>query len=283
MKDERAKMCIWKSLLLICSVSVLFTVAIVSEDSSARSYSDIKGYGNYNKAVLNSEYRFYYEGDPNDYTTGGYAKIYYYPKRGSSRVMAKKYLQPGETMCCIGKYRGKYYFNVEYGFGSQAVYTYKPRYRKFRLLAKKINFGAFKKRKSTNAHSVGLMKKRYVIAYPGMPSDAYCGYGLLYVYDLKKNKKRSMGYVHDYIKVGRKIYSVTARPGDWARSSKTIIIVKRCNLNGKRLKTIRKYRAPFLKDAYGWAKITKSHIKWQYQKTLKSGRYVERTFKKKYR
>ena len=124
-----------------------------------------------------------------------------------------------------------------------------------------------------------MQDKRYALGVDFYPTDAAGAYHV-YVYDLKKNIKRSLGYVFDVARDGKKLYWVTT--SNFKYTKKTKILVKCSSLNGKNKKTYKSYKAGFLKNSYGRGEINKHYVKWSYFKT-KSNDSSLHTFKRKYK
>lgn len=273
-------------LVLILAVAMMAALPLLTEKASATSYpvmKDTHHEGTY--ALLSGTYEFDYSGNPSGSRSDNWGQILRYNSTYNEWVtVATLRLGEYDRMYCIGKYGGKFYFNVSSTVEAKGVYTYKLGDTKFRRVAKGINLHYFKKSygQKSNQRKLGIMKKRYVLAVKNYPTDVGDGCGKMYVYDLKKNKKKSLGHVFDYIKIGKKIYWVTVTPRNWYNSSKSKILVKKSNLSGGKIKTVKKYKAKFLKGSYGAGTITKHYVKWSYMKWA-NGDSSYKTFRKKYR
>ena len=242
---------------------IAFSCAARINTYAATSYPVIKDDGV--RATLSKHYKFRSPAysEYNSYSDVKYAYIYHDGKK-----VAKFKLTDYEIMECIGKYKGKYYFNVTNLVNAKGVYTYNPGSRKFNRVCKNMNFAYFKKkytRSEWHKQSSGLMGKRYILAKPYYPTDGYGGYGKAYVYDLKKNKKTYLGNARDIIKVGKRIYWTTTTPYMWDEAADPKIIVKSASISGKNKKTIKIERSDYMKQAgYGIGTINKHYAIWKF-------------------
>ena len=248
----------------IIIMSVMFFIALSCifrvNTYAATSYPVIKADGV--RATLSKNYKFKSPAysDYNSYTDIKYAYIYYKGKK-----VAKFKLTDYHIMKCIGKYKGKYYFNVTNLMEANGVYTYTPGSKKFKRICKNMNFEYFKRKYPGNKSTSGIMKKRYILARPYYPTDAYCGYGMVYVYDLKKQKKTYLGNARDVIRIDNKIYWTTTTPYEWDKADDPKIIVKSASLSGKNKKTIKTMRSDIMKQAgYGMGTINKHYAIWEF-------------------
>ena len=191
----------------------------------------------------------------------GYAYIY---RKG--KKIAKLKLTNCKEMMCIGKYKGKYYFNVRRLPEACAVYSYKLGDKKFKRVCKGLNFFAFKKKYTAKYQKkyYGIIDNRYIIARPFYPTDAYAGLGDVYVYDLKKSKRKLLGDARDITWVGKKIYWTTTVPHDWADSDAPVIVVNKADCNGDNIMTVKDIPFIDLHAVYGSGIIDKHYVTWKF-------------------
>ena len=268
---------------LLMTAAFILVAAFIShnEASAATKYPIIEKDGL--RATLSKTYSFYGPDYSYEYTgdTTQYAYIY---RNGKKYVKFK--LPESRRMTCIGKYKGKYYFNVdEGGVSAVGVYSYKPGDKKFKRVCKNLNFESFKKEyrsyEYARKHS-GIMGKRYILARRYFPTDAFDGFGAFYTYDLKKNKKRSLGDARDVICIGKKIYWTTTTPYEYGESKKASIVVKSSNCSGKKIETVKSIPFGNLGATYGSGSIDEQYVTWDFM-VAKGDSYDSATIKQKYR
>lgn len=253
-------------LVIMLGLTIMFIFAFAytyqEEAFASTDYPIIKNEGL--NANLNKKYSFKSPNYSNDYTgdTTKYAYIY---RNGKKYVKFK--LPESRRMTCIGKYNGKYYFNVENGYKAIGVYTYKIGSKKFKKVCKNMNFERFKKsyiKHPYHSQHSGIINKRYILARKNFPTDGYDGFGDAYVYDLKKNKKTSIGSARDIIAIGKKIYWTTTVPYDWASSENRTIVVKSSSDSGKDIITIKEIPFGHINASTGSAFIDSHYVKWNF-------------------
>ena len=264
------------ALIVTVLVSVI-PLGLTGKASAKAEYPIVKKHGL--SAKLSKIYTFKspdYGSNYKDKSTG-YAYIY---RKG--RKVAKLKLTNYREMYCIGKYKGRLYFNVSHIPEASAVYSYKLGDKKFKRVCKGLNFWAFKKKYTAQYQKKynGIVGDRYVIARDFYPTDAYGGYGNAYVYDLKKNKKKLLGDARDVTFVGKKIYWTTTVPRDWARADDPEIVVNEASMEGKKIKTILTIPFKDLNAGYGSGTIDKHYITWNFMTDDGNG---HATVKEKYR
>ena len=176
----------------------------------------------------------------------------------------------GGGLRCIGKYNGKFYFNVYtgYGAGYVGIYTIKPGDVKFTCVSRNINIREIEK--------ANLMSGRYILGFKYMTTDPSSGLGSTYVYDLKTNKKVSLGEIQDARKIGKKLYYLKKSAN---KKGKLVLKVYKCKHNGKSRKLVKAFTLKLkAKGDYGYGRLTSKKVQYHYIKDYKS-----RTITKKYR
>lgn len=267
---------IFKQLIVVVIMVLLaivsFSLTAPGKAYAKTSYPVIVGDGS--EAYMNKTYSFCADNYDKDGTH--YACII-----RKNKVIAKLKISRDSEVKCIGKYNGKYYFNVRSIPTCEAVYTYKLGAKKFKRVCKGINLSYFKSSYTTYGKSyAGIINKRYVLARDYYPTDAYGGYGNIYVYDLKKNKKKLLGDARDATFVGKKIYWTTTVPFDWARADDPSIVVNEATMEGKKIRTILTIPFKDLNAGYGSGTIDKHYITWKFITNDGTG---HATVKEKYR
>ena len=214
-------------------------------------------------AKLSKTYSFKSPDYNNNYT-GKSTKYAYIYRKG--KKIAKLKLTNYKEMYCIGKYNGRFYFNVRSIPEASAVYSYKLGDKKFRRVCKNLNFWTFKNKYAAKYQKkyYGIIDGRYVIARAFYPTDAYGGYGNVYIYDLKKNKKKLLGDARDVTFVGEKVYWTTTIPHDWVRADEPEIIVNEATMRGEDIKTILTIPFKDLHAGYGSGTIDKHYVTWRF-------------------
>ena len=268
------------SLILII---FMFSYAFLNEDNKAFADSYPKYIENTSEDILqhiwlSKEYEFISYWSPEYYVCTGASIIRHNGDQEETMVEWKP--SEYEDLTFAGKCNGKYYFNSMTHPAADSIYTYTLGSKKLKKLknSKNLNFAPFKKTEDT-LFNTGLIDKRYALGVDFFPTDA-AGQYKIYVYDLKKNIKRSLGYGFDVVRVDNRLYWVTT--SNMKYTKKTKILVKRSKLNGTNKKTYKSYKAGFLKDSYGRAEIGKHYVKYRYFKTKGNDTSVH-LFKRKYR
>jgi hypothetical protein len=265
--EGSAKM-VYKKTIIRSTVMVLLVTVLVSviplvstgKASAKTAYPIVKKDGL--SAQLSKTYTFKSPNYNYNYTGKSTRYAYIYKK---GKKIAKLKLTNYKEMYCIGKYKGRYYFNVRVVPDATAVYSYKLGDTKFKRVCKGLNFGAFRKTyvKYQKNYS-GIMGGRYIIARDDYPTDAYGGFGNAYVYDLKKNKKILLGNARDVIWINDKIYWTTTVPFDWAHADDPVIVVNEATISGKEIRTIKTIPIKDLGSRYGSGTIDKNYIVWKF-------------------
>lgn len=200
------------------------------------------------------------------------ADILYYDGIGAHLDQRGKLnLGPHGRIECVGRYKGKFYFNVskESGIISRGLYTIKPGDRKFKCISKNINIKKINKK--------NLMSGRYLLGWKYKNTDASGGLGHAYVFDIKKGKKVSLGDVHDIKKYGNKLYYLKKS----LNKGKIVLKVYRCNLSGKNRKLLKTFKTNLKNDeVYGVGSLSSKNVVYKYWKMVgdeyKSLKYVKR-------
>lgn len=268
------------SIVVVLLVSVFVSaipLALTGKASAKTEYPVVKKDGL--TAKLSKTYTFKSPNYNSKYIgkSVGYAYIY---RKG--KKVAKLKLTDYKEMYCIGKYNGRFYFNVRHLPEASAVYSYKLGDKKFKRVCKGLNFWAFKKKYAAKYQKkyYGIVAGRYIMARAFYPTDAYEGYGNIYVYDLKKNTKTLIGNARDVTFVGKKIYWTTTVPRDWARADEPKIVVNEATMEGNDIKTILSIPFKDLNAGYGSGTIDKHYITWNFMTDDGNG---HATVKEKYR
>lgn len=248
-------------LVLVAVFVSTIPLVLAGKVSASTEYPVVKKHGL--TAKLSKTYSFKSPDYSNNYTGKSIKYAYIYRK---GKKIAKLKLTNYKEMLCIGKYKGRFYFNVRSLHEASAVYSYKLGEKRFRRVCKNLNFWAFKEKYTAKYQKKynGIINDRYVIARAFYPTDAYAGYGNVYVYDLKKNKKTLLGDARDVTFVGKKIYWTTTVPRDWAHSEDPEIVVNEAFMNGKDIETIRSIPFKDLHAEYGSGTIGKHYVTWRF-------------------
>lgn len=248
-------------ILLVAFFSSVIPLGLTGKALAKTEYPVVKNHGL--TAKLSKTYSFKSPDYNNNYT-GKSTKYAYIYRKG--KKIEKLKLTNYKEMLCIGKYKGRFYFNVRSLPEASAVYSYKLGDKKFKRVCKNLNFWAFKEKYTAKYQKKynGIIDGRYVIARAFYPTDAYAGYGSVYVYDLKKNKETLLGDARDVTFVGKKIYWTTTVPHDWARVDEPEIVVNEASMNGKDIKTILAIPFKDLHAGYGSGTIDKNYVIWRF-------------------
>lgn len=271
----------WVHLIVVALILIIFVsvipLGLTGKASAKTEYPVVKKHGL--TAKLSRTYSFKSPDYSSNYTgkSTGYAYIY---RKG--RKIAKLKLTNNKEMYCIGKYQGRFYFNVRNLPAASGVYSYKLGDKEFKRVCKNMNFWAFKKKYTAKYQKkyYGIAGGRYIMGRSFYPTDAAEGYGNIYIYDLKKNTKTLIGNARDVTWVGTKIYWTTTEPRDWTFAKDPAIIVNKSDVTGKEVKTILTIPFKDLNACYGSGKISKHYITWDF---ITDNGNSHATIKEKYR
>ena len=226
-------------------VMMSFMISLCTPISFASSYPKVRG----NDTWLNKHWCIRAPYSASD----GEVQILYFDgignhgdRRGSLNIGGYN------TIYYVGKFNGRYYFNVcdSLGFVSRGLYSIKPGSGKFKRAARGINTASISKK--------GLISKRYVFAYSYMHDKDW--FGKAYVFDLKKNRKLSLGEIYSKKKVGNKLYYVK-KDGSNGKVS-----LKLYRTNGKRTKLVKTYTTEAAADYCVYdIKLTEKQLKYTYR------------------
>lgn len=175
----------------------------------------------------------------------------------------------GGRITCVGSYNGKFYFNVLKGYpvNRPELYTIKPGETSFTCVSPNMLIQYIEK--------ANLMGGRYILGFKYIATDPNSGMGHTYVYDLKTNKKVSLGEIQDARRIGKKLYFLKRTAN---KKGKLVLKVYKCKLSGKSRKLVKACKMNvYAKDVSGYGKLTSKKVIFKYlDKNFNSHTYTKK-------